>query len=85
MKKYIAMLMCLLMVLLTACGNEIEKIDKEKDQSMFVLVEGDATSLWWVVYNKDTKVMYTISRGSYNSGNFTLLVNADGTPMLWEE
>ena len=30
------------------------------------------------------KVMYTISGGLKNCGNFTLLVNPDGTPMLWE-
>ena len=29
--------------------------------------------------------MYTISRGNINTGNFTLLVNPDGTPMLYEE
>lgn len=38
-----------------------------------------------VVYHRDTKVMYVISRGQYNSGQFTLLVNADGSPMLYKE
>lgn len=38
-----------------------------------------------VVYHKDTKVMYVISRGQYNSGQFTLLVNPDGSPMLYKE
>ena len=33
-----------------------------------------------VVYDKDTKVMYVRYRDSY-----TLLVNADGTPRLYEE
>ena len=33
-----------------------------------------------VVYDKDTKVMYVRYRGSY-----TVLVNADGTPRLYEE
>lgn len=32
----------------------------------------------------NTKVMYAISDGAHNYGNFTLLVNADGTPMLYE-
>lgn len=30
------------------------------------------------------KVMYAVSGGAYNNGTFTLLVNPDGTPMLWE-
>ena len=38
-----------------------------------------------VVYHKGTKVMYVISRGQYNSGTFTLLVNPDGSPMLYKE
>ena len=44
----------------------------------------DSTSDWDVVYCNKTKVMYTVSKGSYNRGNFTLLVNPDGTPMIWE-
>lgn len=37
-----------------------------------------------VVYDKDTKVMYTVSSSSYNYGDVTLLVNADGTPKIWK-
>ena len=36
-----------------------------------------------IVYNRYTKVMYTVSDGSYNRGTFTVLVNSDGSPMLW--
>lgn len=48
-------------------------------RSMFVMVEhwGD----WYVVCHRDTRVMYVVGR---NSGTFTMLSNADGTPMLWE-
>ena len=34
--------------------------------------------------DRETKVMYAISLGVYNSGTFCQLVNQDGTPMLWE-
>ena len=37
-----------------------------------------------VVADRDTKVMYAVSRGGYNCGNFTLLVDADGKPLLWD-
>lgn len=37
-----------------------------------------------VVYHKDTKVMYAVSHSCYNIGTFTVLVNPDGTPMLYE-
>lgn len=39
---------------------------------------------YYIVYDKETKVMYTKSNSSSNCGDFTLLVNADGTPKLWE-
>ena len=37
-----------------------------------------------IVYNEKTRVMYSVSTGGYNTGNMTVLLNADGTPMLWE-
>ena len=83
MKKAIAILIVLVMLALCGCdGKATVKSDNLREESMFVLVEEEY--LWEVVYHRDTKVMYTISHGGYNSGNFCLLVNADGTPMLWE-
>ena len=37
-----------------------------------------------IVYNAANRVMYTQSRGMYNFGTFTLLVNDDGSPMIWK-
>lgn len=74
----IAMCMC---VALTGCQDVEANYDEERP-SMFVVIE--ITASWRIVYQKDTKVMYAVSDGSYNYGNFTLLVNPDGTPMLWE-
>lgn len=66
---------------LTGCrGGNVE--DKSSDMSEFVIVE--STYNWDIVYHKKTKVMYAVSQGKYNGGNFTLLVNADGTPMIWK-
>ena len=64
------------------CGcSRVEK-SGQADVSRFKVVEN--ASLWCVVYDRDTKVMYTVSYGGYNCGNFTLLVDADGKPLLWE-
>lgn len=79
MKKIIALMVVMLAVALTGC-SEVE--EKTSDKSEFVIVEG--TSSWYIVYHKKTKVMYAVSQGAYNGGTFTLLVNADGTPMIWE-
>lgn len=65
-----------------ACTSVETESKPNTNTSMFVQVE--SAGAWRVVYHRDTKVMYAVSYGSYNNGCFTLLVNADGTPMLWE-
>ena len=81
MKKIIATM--LLALCLCGCSpNPVEYENEKNTPSMFTVVED--SGFWTVVYHNDTKVMYTISCGSSNYGNFTLLVNPDGTPMLWE-
>lgn len=53
------------------------------DDSPFVVIyQGSA---YFIVCHEDTKVMYVVSDGSYNRGSFTVLVNADGSPMLYEQ
>lgn len=58
-----------------------EKWEKELANSMFGLVE--AKHDWAIVYAKDTDVMYSVSKGGNGNGVFAVLVNADGTPMLY--
>lgn len=79
--KVAILLICIL--LLTGCGQKIINERKSTDESMFVCVE--ETYRWIIVYNKDTKVMYAVSNGGHNSGNFNVLVDAQGKPMLWED
>ena len=86
MKKAIGLIMAVVMAAtFAACGSEVEKADSSvgdpETKSMFVVVEDAGT--WMVVYHRDTKVMYSVSDSSYNYGNMTLLVNADGTPMIY--
>lgn len=85
MKHKIAYILILSMLLLSGCGERVvESVnDNNKDTSMFVEIE--QTGVWKVVYHKETKVMYVVSWGAYNGGTFTLLVDADGKPMLWED
>lgn len=37
-----------------------------------------------IYYDKKTKVMYAVSNGGYNHGNVTLLVDAEGKPLLYQ-
>lgn len=47
----------------------------------FIIVEENIN--YNVVYEKNTKVMYVISMGEHNHGNFTMLVNKYGKPLLY--
>lgn len=53
--------------------------------SMFVQIEHSLYGGWRIVYHRDTKVMYAVSSDAHNGGVFTVLVNPDGTPMLYEK
>ena len=66
----------------TSTRAEAKEVDDVDDGNTFILV--DADYYCWIVYHKDTKVMYAVSRSGYNAGTYTVLVNADGTPMIWE-
>lgn len=78
MKKSIAILIVLVVLMLCGCEKyTVGTTENLNGESMFVLVENTYT--FAVVYHRDTKVMYVIS-----CGGFYLLVNQDGTPMLWE-
>ena len=80
MKRLLVMI--LLMFLLTGCSEK----EVSRESNMFVYIqESDMFRSYDVVYHKDTKVMYVVSHGSYSQGIFTVLVNPDGTPMLYEE
>lgn len=88
MKKIILALLLGLCLLFAAC----EKLDvvthsdmpgEDSGRSMFVEVEDSYN--WKIVYHRETRVMYAVSDGVSNVGTFTVLVNADGSPMVWEE
>lgn len=86
MKRKIILILVLVFVLsvFVACTTATVTLKKQvqNNESMFVVIE--TTTLWKIVYHKETRVMYAVSYSSYNGGNFTLLVDADGNPLLWE-
>lgn len=82
-KLILAALICAVSMLVTSCDYTDVETKNTESVSMFVCVE--TTNSWKIVYHRETKVMYAVSDYTRNSGNFTLLVNPDGSPMLWEE
>ncbi len=55
----------------------------EFEDSSFVCVETTTTSE--IVYHKETKVMYAVSTAWFSRGVFTMLVDEDGNPMIWQQ
>lgn len=82
MKKLLMTAVICALLAVSGCGETAVEDTQPVDVSRFVVIEGVAQ--WWVVADRETKVMYAVSRGGYNLGNFTLLVDADGKPLLWE-
>ena len=54
------------------------------DDSMFVFVENSGWSVYAVCYDKQTGVMYAVSSGRHNAGTFTVLLDANGMPKIYE-
>ena len=75
-KKLIA---AILTVTLLIAGCESVNVDAEHDR-MMEKVEDE----WgYAIYvDKDTNVMYI--KGSGDGGTFTVMLNADGTPKIWQ-
>lgn len=86
MKRIIVLMILLLCLFLTGCG--VKKMESVADleasnESMFIIVEKGA--YYKIAYHRDTKVMYAISNGGYNAGNFTVMVDPNGKPLLYQE
>ena len=87
MRKILLIGVLIIALSFCSCGSQMlteeeASNDDTSNISMFILVEEGKT--YNIVYHRDTKVMYAVSDGDYNRGTFTVMLNADGTPMLWE-
>lgn len=90
-KRFLAVLLLTIIMMLSFAGCDKKQMLKEEDisknnnttYSMFILLEDNNSIGYRIVYHKDTKVMYAISCGYYNCGTFTVMLNADGTPMIY--
>lgn len=84
MKRAIKIALVILMLALCAgmlagcAGSEARSAGK----APFEWVYNSAVAIYRVGYDPDTGVMYSMSNGG--SGMLTLLVNADGSPKVWE-
>lgn len=87
MKKIICALIALvvLVAVLASCSEgTVVEVEGKDAQNTSMFIEVERTDYWRVVYHKDTKVMYVISNGVSNGGNFTVMVDRYGFPLVWE-
>lgn len=63
----------------TVCGKDGEPYH---DSSRMVVAEQDGD--WTILYDKKTKVMY-MSVQLYSKYGLTVMLDADGKPLLWED
>lgn len=82
--RMIILLIFVLSIIMAGCSyTPVEKISEEPEtKSRFIVVE--ETTCWEIVADKKTGVMYSVSVGGYNSGDFTLLVDENGNPLILE-
>ena len=87
MKRWIVVALVLVLgLMLAGCArgkvDAGQIADAEMDNKMFMVVSDEYAGE--VIVDKSTRVMYWVSDKGYNRGTLTLLVNADGTPRIWE-
>ena len=90
-KLQLALTICIIMtVFFAACNgskaepaNAASVIDTREDYNNVFEQVGYGGD-YIIVYHKQTKVMYVVSTEYRNRGNFTVLVNSDGTPMIYK-
>ena len=79
--KFIATIVAITLVVVVlffvGCDNTNNSVKASDD--VFVTVSESLN--YAIVYDRETKIMYTMSKDNYN---FTVLVNPDGTPKLYE-
>lgn len=88
MKRFIISFIAVFSASVLLCGCNFAAassyaFDQNQQEEYFeVINEGSGYA---IVYDTDTKVMYVMATFGTNYGDFTMLVNPDGSPKLYEE
>lgn len=80
MKKKIIAVIVTATLLLTGC-SDMANVSEEQDNTMVLVGSGRNH---FIYADKDTGVMYLYMESGYGSG-LTVMLNADGTPKIWQE
>lgn len=84
MRRIICIIFAVMMLIVGCSTPSTNKDEPEPENlSMFMCVEKNMS--WNILVDRKTKVMYAVSAGVYNQGIFTLLVDEEGKPLIYEE
>jgi hypothetical protein len=83
MKSKVLIMITLLTVILSDCGDG-RPIQDEQDPYSTYFVRISRESGGDIVYDSRTGVQYWRSDGSYNYGTLTVLIDADGKPLIYK-
>ena len=83
MKKVSVIILFFTLILnLAGCSDFNGYTPHNTEDSTFITVE--SSDYYSIVYHKDTKVMYVVG-GFDRYSTYTVMVDADGKPLLYEE
>ena len=83
--KYILLIITALTITLVAGCTKVENKTEQKPVNVSMFERVEYTTVWEIVADRETGVMYAVSRGMYNQGTFTVLVDVDGKPLIWDK
>ena len=83
MKKLVVFLMAIALCACLLAGCNIEENSRRDTWEDSGFTPIDFKGQMDYVYHNETKVIYVFIRDNYQAG-MTVLVNPDGTPMIWE-
>lgn len=85
MKKRILVCVVIITMISMLTGGCVSSEASTKTNDMFEYTGYSPEANSEIVYDTETKVMYSISDEPYNRGRMTLLVDENGKPKLWKE
>ena len=88
MKKFLIFILSILFLFcISGCDKSAKKEPTyfaEFSCGTFVIVESDSTFNIRILVHKETRVMYLLDTSVNGSCGYTVLLDADGKPLLWE-
>ena len=82
MKNKALITIMLLTVILSGCGERTIQDEQDSYDTYFVRIGSESGGS--IVYDSRTGVQYWRSEGTYNYGTLTILLDADGNPLIYK-